>query len=169
MTRIYRRVFSCVLCFAVITLAAATPDYSGMYTAQQKNAKAATSKPPVIRVTQTDATIEISRTEGEKTVTNRMPLDGSEADYSSPAGVGGKGRVQFKGDDLFIDWRVTSTGGAGSKPIRFHTKELWRLSSNKRILTIKSEVDSPDVPPSVMAAALPNNPWTVTYERTEQP
>lgn len=167
MTRIYRLVFSCVLCLALITLAASKPDYSGTYTAQQKDAKATTPKPPVIRVTQTDANIEISRTEGEKTVTNRMPLDGSEVDYLSPNGVGGKGRVQFKGDDLLIDSRATSPRGEGSKPIRFHTKELWRLSSNKRILTIKSEVESPDVPPSVMAAALPNNPWTVTYERTE--
>jgi len=79
MTRIYRVVCGCVLCFAAMTLAANKPDYSGTYSAQQKDAKAATSKPPVIRVTQTDANIEISRTEGEKTVTNRLPLDGSES------------------------------------------------------------------------------------------
>jgi hypothetical protein len=167
MTRIYRVVCGCVLCFAAMTLAANKPDYSGTYTAQQKDAKAGTSKPPVIRVTQTDANIEISRTEGEKTVTNRLPLDGSEVDYFTRSGLRGKGRVQFKGEDLLIEWSVITLGGGDSKGLRLHTKEKWKLSTDKRILTIKSEVDFPDFPPSVTAAALPNNPSTERYERSE--
>jgi hypothetical protein len=167
MIRNSKIVFGLVLSLATIPLAAAKADYSGTYAAQQKSGKAASPKPTVIRVIQTDATIEIIRTEGEKTVTNRLPLDGSEADYTSSNGIRGKGRVQFKGDDLLIEWLVITPGGADSKPVRLHTKERWRLSPDKRTLTIKSEVDFPDFPPSVTVAALPNNPWTDTYQRTD--
>ena len=166
MTRIAQVVFGFVLGFAAIPLAVTKADYSGTYAAQQKSGKAGSPKPTVIRVIQTDATIEIIRTENEKTVTNRLPLDGSEADYSSPTGKRGRGRVQFQGDDLLVEWHVT-TPGADGKPILWHTKERWKLSSDKRTLTIKSEVDSPDFAPAVMAAALPNNPWTDTYQRTD--
>ena len=168
MTRIAQVVFGFVLGFAAIPLAATKANYSGTYTAKQKGGKSGDPNPVVIHVTQTDTTIEISRTEGEKSVTNRLPLDGSEADYSSPTGKHGKGRVQFQGDDLLVEWHAT-TSGADGKPIRWHTKERWKSSSDKRTLTVKSEVDSPDFPPAVMAAALPNNPWTDTYQRTDSP
>jgi hypothetical protein len=164
MNRIGQLLFGIAFGFAGILLATARADYSGTYTAQQKAGKAASPNPVVIHVTQTD-TIEIIRTEGEKSVTNRLSWDGSEADYTSPTGKRGKGWVQFKEDDLLIEWVVVSSNG-DSKPIRLHTKERWSLSSDKHTLTIKSEVDSADIPPAVMAAALPNNPWTVTYQRT---
>lgn len=96
MTRIAQVVFGFVLGFAAIALAATKADYSGTYTAQQKGGKSGSPNPVVIHVTQTDTTIEISRTEGEKSVTNRLPLDGSEADYSSPTDKHGKGRVQSR-------------------------------------------------------------------------
>jgi hypothetical protein len=156
-----------VVGFVAITLAAATVDYSGAYAIQQKGGgKAQNSKSTLIRVTQTDANIEISRTEGDKkTVTNRLPLDGSEADYTSPNGVRGKGRAQLKGEDMLVEWLVVSS--VADQPVRLHTKERWRLSSDRRTLTIKSEVDFPDFTPSVTAAAVPNNPWTETYQRTD--
>jgi len=168
MTRIAQVMFGFVLGFAAVPLAPTKADYSGTYTAQQKSGKSGSPNPVVIHVTQTDTTIEIGRTEGEKSVTNCLPLDGSEADYSSPTGKHGKGRVQFQEDDLLVEWHAT-TSGADGKPIRWHTKERWKLSSDKRTLTIKSEVDSPDFPPAVMAAALPNNPWTERYQRTDSP
>jgi len=151
-----------------ISFAAEKTNYSGTYTVKQRK-EPTTPDSPTIRVVQTDAAIEITRTQQGAKTTNRFPLDGSVGDYISPGGVPGKCKAQLKDKYLLLESIVTTHPQPNAPPVRLHTKERWQLSSNSKILTIKTEVDFPDFPSGIAAVALPNNPWTDTYERTSEP
>jgi hypothetical protein len=53
------------------------------------------------------------------------------------------------------------------KSIRFHEKEKWQLSSDRKTLTIRVETESPDMSAEIMSYAIPV--FTEIYTRVEQP
>ena len=160
-----KKLFVFAICFAAIGWAATKPDFSGNYAAQQKSSdKAITAS---MRVVETESAVEVTRVYGDKSVTNKFPLDGSEGDYTTETGVRGKCKAQFKNDTLVLETLVASRSNANSPSLRFDTIEYWRLSADTKTLTIKTEIKCPDMPADVMAAAFPNNPRTEKYQRLD--
>jgi len=154
-----------VFCLSAATFGATMPDFSGDYAARQKkNLKPIAAV--VLRVVQSESSIEVTHLGGAKPVPNRFPLDGSEADYITETGARGKCKAQFKNDTLVLESLVASPPDTQGRSVRFHTIEQWRLSTDTKILTIKTEIKSPDIPPEIFSAAFPNNPRTETYERS---
>ena len=159
------KLFVFSICLAPIGWAATKPDFSGNYAAQQKKSdKAITAS---LHVVQTESAVEVTRFYGDRSVTNKFPLDGSEGDYTTETGVRGKCRAQLKNDTLVLESLVASRPTANAPSIRFDTIEEWRLSADTKTLTIKTEIKSPDMPAEVLAAAFPNNPWTEKYQRAD--
>jgi hypothetical protein len=153
------------ICFATIGWADTKPNFSGNYAAQQKKSdKAITAS---VRVVQTESAVEVTRIYGDKSVTNRFPLDGSDGDYTTETGARGKCRAHMKNDTLVLESLVASRPNANAPSLRFDTIEEWRLSADAKTLTIKTEIKCPDMPADVMAAAFPNNPRTEKYQRLD--
>jgi hypothetical protein len=169
MSKVVKGVSLVAFCLAAAAFAATMPDFSGDYAAQAKKNSKSTVPSAALRVVQTETAIEVTRLAGEKPVTNRFPLDGSEADYTTETGVRGKCKAQLKNDTLVLESFVVSRPDANGHSVRFHTIEQWRLSDDKKTLTVKTEIKLPDMPPEVSAAAFPNNPSTETYQRSDKP
>src|SRR5215469_10771815 len=132
-----KKLFAFAMCFASISWAATKPDFSGDYAAQQKKSNNPVSAS--IRVVQTELAVEVTQVYGGKSVTNRFPLDGSEGDYTTEAGVHGKCKAQLKNDALVLETLVASRPDANAPSLRFDTLEEWRLSADTKTLTIKTE------------------------------
>lgn len=163
--KLLKKVFVFSICLATIAWAATKPDFSGNYAAQQKKSdKAITAS---LHVVQTESAVEVTRIYGDKSLTNRFPLDGSEGDYTTETGVRGKCRAQLKDNALVLESLVASPPNANTPSLRFDTIEEWRLSADTKTLTVKTQIKSPDMPPDVMAAAFPNNPRTEKYQRLD--
>lgn len=160
-----KKLLTSAICFGTIAWAATQPDFSGNYAAQQKTSDKTISAS--IRVVQTESAVEVTRVYGDKSVTNRFPLDGSEGDYMTEAGVLGKCRAKLKGDALVLESLVASLPNANSPSLRFDTVEEWRLSADTKTLTIRTEIKCPDAPADVMGAVFPNNPRKEKYQRVE--
>lgn len=158
-----KTLFAVSLCFATIGWAATRPDFSGNYAVQLKKSDKPASVS--IRVAQTESAVEVTRIYGDKSVTNRFPLDGSEGDFTTETGVRGKCRGQFKNDSLVLESLVASPPKANSPSLRFDTIEEWRLSADAKTLTIKTEIKCPDMPPEVVAASFPK--LKETYQRLD--
>jgi hypothetical protein len=159
------RLFVLAICLAAVAWAGTRPDFSGDYAAQQKKSdKAITAS---LHVAQTESAVEVTRIFGDKSVTNRFPLDGSESDYTTETGVRGKCRAHLKNDTLVLESLVASRPNTNTPSLRFDTIEEWRLSADTKTLTIKTEIKCPDMSADVMAAAFPNNPRTEKYQRVD--
>lgn len=87
----HKKIFVFAICLATIAWAATKPDFSGNYAAQQKKSDKAITVS--LRVVQTESAVEVTRIYGDKSLTNRFPLDGSEGDYTTETGVRGKCRA----------------------------------------------------------------------------
>jgi hypothetical protein len=136
-----KKLFVLAICVATIAWAATKPDFSGSYAAQQK--KNDTALTVSLRVVQTESAVEVTRIYGDKSLTNRFPLDGSDGDYTTETGVHGKCRAQLKDDTLVLESLVASRPNANTPSVRFDTIEKWRLSFDMKTLTIKTETKSP--------------------------
>lgn len=158
-----KKLFVLAICLTTLAWAATRPDFSGDYAAQQKK-----SDKPItasLRVIQTESAV--TRIYGDKFVTNKFPLDGSEGDYTTETGVRGKCKAQLKNDALVLESLVASRPNTNTPSLRFDTIEEWRLSADTKTLTIKTQIKSPDMSPDVMAAVFPNNPRTEKYQRLD--
>jgi len=157
-------------CLTTITFAGAKPDFSGTYAAEQKESGKRTAPPDTLRVVQTEVAIEVTLLHGDKSLTNRFPLDGSEGDYITERGVRAKCKAQLNNETLVLEILTVSpptpTPNGESKSTRFRTIEKWRLSKDMNTLTIKTEIKSPDVSPAIMAAAF--HPMPEKYRRTDK-
>lgn len=160
-----RKLFAFVICCATICWAGTKSDFSGNYAARQNRSDKQISES--ISVVQTESAVLVTRIYGDKSVTNRFPLDGSEGDYMTEAGVHGKCKAQLKNDTLVLESMVASRPNANAPPLHFDTVEEWQLSADTKTLTIKTEIKCPDMPPDVVAAAFPDNPRKETYERLD--
>jgi hypothetical protein len=160
-----KKLFVFAICLATVAWATPKPDFSGNYAPQQKKSDKAVTVS--LRVVQTESAVEVTRIYGDKSITNRFPLDGSEGDYKTETGVRGKCRAQLKDETLVLESLVASRPNANTPSLRFDTIERWRLSADSKTLTIKTEIKCPDMSPDVMAAAFPNNPQTEKYQRLD--
>ena len=159
-----KQLFALAICFGSVGWAASKPDFSGNYA--QLN-KGDSSSSVSIRVVETDAAVEVTRVYGAKSITNKFPLDGSQGDYVTEAGVHGTCRAKLKNDVLVLEYLVASRPYANEPALRFDTTEEWRLSSDTRTLTIKTEIKCPDMPANITAAAFPNNPQKEKFQRLD--
>ena len=158
-----------LICLTLSAFAASQPDFTGTYAARPKGHSKSPAAPVVLRVVQSGSVIEVTRMNENKSTTNRFPLEGSEGDYVTETGARGKCKGTIKKDTLVLESLVASPARAGGPSIRFHTIEQWQLSADRNTLTIKTEIKSPDMPPDIMAFAIPNNPSKEQYQRTDKP
>jgi hypothetical protein len=149
-------------CLLVTAFAAGHGNLSGTYLGKRDEKKG--SGKAVVKISQTDSQIEVTLDNAGKTATNIYPLDGSTVVYTTETGLVGKALARWKGEDLVIETFVPSPPVNG-KAIRFHTTEHWRLSSDGKTLKVRTEIDSPDIAPEIVAAAF--EPFTETYHREQ--
>lgn len=153
---------------APIALAGDKPNFSGKYIVQRSKSTTTSSTDSTLEVSQNENNIEITRVQLGKRTTSRCPFDGSEGDYTSPGGVSGKCKAQLKGKNLVVESIIVAQPQPSAK-VRMHTKERWQLSSDEKVLTIKSDVDFPDFPAGVSAAVAGDTSATEKYTRVENP
>ena len=147
-----------------VGFAAAPTNYAGTYSGQAS--KGARSQPAaVLRVIQNDDVIEITRDEGGRTTTSRFPLNGQQGDYTSPRGSTGKGKVDFKGKGLAIESIVLTRPQSNGPGVRSRIRERWQLSPDAKLLTIRFNVDFPDLEQLTHGAT--DQTWMETYTRTD--
>jgi hypothetical protein len=154
-----------VLLVSSTALAADVFDFSGSYVArQEKSDKSAT--PSTLRVTQTLDFIEITSTQAGKSITNRLPLNGTEVTYTSSGGVVGTGTVKLKGKYLIVDSNVAIRPAANGPMVHIHTRERWQMSADRNALKIESSTDFPGAPAGVSEAI--DASFTETFVRSDQ-
>lgn len=154
---------------ATCAFAGTVANYSGSYSSESKKGKEGTTDRVVLRVTQTDSAIEVTRTDQSKTVTNRFLLDGTYADYIDATGEPVRTRVEFKDNYLVLESAVVSLRNGGRSTLRVYTIEKWQLSPDGRTLTIHTEISFPGMSLEVTDLAVPNRSWTETFQRTDSP
>jgi hypothetical protein len=89
-----------VACSNSIGLASDKANYSGKYSLAVQKSKSGSEVDSALEVIQNDDNIDVTTVEQGKRTTNRCCLTGSEGDYTSPGGVPGKCKAQFKGKYL---------------------------------------------------------------------
>ena len=138
--------------------AAERPDFSGTYTLKAKD----NHTRGTLRVAQTDNAVEIARvTDGEPS-TYQLRLDGTEAPYVSPGGARGTCAARLKGKSLLLDMTVTARPQANGPVVQMRTRERWSLSSDAKTLTIRNDVDFPNMPLDGFQVV---KPWSDIYTR----
>ncbi len=141
-------------------------NYSGKYLAEQHKSAPSGSTDRTLEVVQTADGIDFTKVELGKRTTGQCPFNGSDGDYRSLGGVPGKWKAQFKDKYLILEI-VVVTHPQPALPMRMHTKERWQLSADAKILTIKSDVDFPDVSRDVSAVVAGDVSGTQKYMRTD--
>ncbi len=135
-----------ILMIASCIDAAEKPDFGGTYIqkAGKDASRNAVAPSTSLSVLQTQSAIEIIRiTDGKQEEKNTFPLDGTKGAYISPGGSKGACMGRIRGDTLTLDMYVTSRPFADGPEVTIHMRERWKLSSDSKTLTIRSEVDSP--------------------------
>ena len=157
---------------AIVTIAtaqaadAATPDFSGSYrlTGAKGAFKVNKSAPWLLRVMQTGADIEITRVAEGKTTTTRCKLDSTASPYTTEGGAKGTCKGQLKGKTIILETDVTSQT-PNSPSVQMRTKQQWTLSSDRKTLTIRNDVE---LPKSDLGGFQIIRPWSEIYTRDQQ-
>jgi hypothetical protein len=157
------RILSVALVYSCAVLAADQPNFSGTYNQQ----KPKPPKPHTLRVSQSQIAIEVTSENAGKTAVTRVPLDGSAVECTTPSGAAGKCRAQIDGSQLTIESNVFTRTEPNGPLARMHLRQDWQLSADGKTLTIRNQIDSPQISPEVLSIIAPNNPWTETYERVK--
>ena len=157
-----------VIAWTAIGLAADKVNYSGKYSADRPTVKSGVETDSTLEVVQNEDGIAVTRVELGKRTTSHCPLNRSEGEYTSPAGVSGKCKAQLKAKYLILD-SVVVTRPQPTATVRMHTKERWQLSADGKSLTIKFDVDFPDFPSDMSAAVAGDTSGTRKYTRTGNP
>lgn len=144
-----------VLLLAVPKLSAAErPDFSGTYelTGAKGRFKFTDQTKWTLSVVQAEGFIEVIKVQDGTQSTNKFPLDRTEGIYISPGGMQGKCKGQIKGKSLILESVVKAS-------VTLHIKERWELSPDLKKLTIRTDVENPQLPISVI------DPWSEIYTR----
>lgn len=129
------------VCSPRISLAADKANYSGKYFGVKIKTALGREIDSTMEVLQTDDSIEITRVELGKTTTSRCPFNGTEGDYSVP----GTCKAMLKAKYLVIENVALFGTQLNGPPVYIHTKQRWQLSAHGKTLTIKVDVDFPDL------------------------
>jgi hypothetical protein len=165
MTRLlFRMLFAVLFLMGSTITAGERPNFDGSYTMTGRKGEAKSAKYDhwTMSVAQTEVAIKVTRMMESGTSVNNFPLDGTEGSYTSPKGVVGKCKGQFKGKDLILESIVTSKPAPNGPAVEVRTRERWELSSDSRTLTIRSDVDFPLSPINGFQVI---EPWTDIYSR----
>jgi hypothetical protein len=160
MKRRVRLLLSGFLCLAATMSAADRSGFSGSYTLTgTEGPKFEKGTVQRLRVVQTDASIEVTQTIDGHPYTNVYPFDGKEGVYVNSAGVKGTCKGQSKRNYLILETFVTTRPDLNSPLVQIHTKQKWELSRDRKTLTIRFNVDSPQSALNFI------EPWTDIYKR----
>ena len=162
----YILILAALLGLVAGTLGADKLDFSGSYTLKKTTgaAKPAKGEVWVLRVSQTESLIEVTRVLNGHQYVNKFPLDGSEGTYVSPGGPTGTYKGQLKTKYLILDSFVTSHPQLNGPAVQMHTKERWELSSDLSALRIRTDVDFPQFSRTLNGFQVVE-PWFETYVR----
>jgi hypothetical protein len=127
-------------------VAAGNPDFSGSYTMKQSKSDAQKGPARTLQVVQTSESIEVTEVADGKQTVNVYPLNGAERPYTSQDGAAGTCTAKLKGKDLILESFVAARPQPGGPSATLHTKQRWELSSDLKVLTIHSDVDSSLLP-----------------------
>lgn len=142
--------------------------YSGKYSVERLKTTSGSETETALDVVQTEDNIEVTRVELGKRTTSWCPFNGSEGDYTSPGGVPGKCKAQLKTKYLILESVVVARPQPTAPSVHIQTRERWQLSADAKTLTLKTDVDFPDVP-SGIEVAIAGGTLTRKYTRTENP
>jgi hypothetical protein len=153
---------SAIACSANLALAEETANYSGKYSIQQGNHASDKQSDSTLEVVQNRDRIEITRVEMGQRTTNSYSLDGSEADCTQPGGVPSRCKGQLKEEHLVLE-SITVTNPRWA-PSRVHVRSRWQLSADNKTLTIKTDIDFPNLAPNMRLGLSPYSPQLAPYE-----
>jgi hypothetical protein len=162
----YILILAALLGLVAGTLGADKLDFSGSYTLKKTTsaAKPAKGEVWVLRVSQSESAIEVTRVLNGHKYVNKFPLDGSEGTYVSPGGPTGTCKGQLKSKYLILESFVTSHPQLNGPAVQMHTKERWELSSDLNALRIRTDVDFPQFSGTLNGFQVVE-PWSETYVR----
>ena len=162
----YILILAALLGLAAGTLGADKLDFSGSYTLKKTTgaAKPAKGEVWVLRVSQSESAIEVTRVLNGHQYVNKFPLDGSEGAYVSPGGSTGTCRGQLTSKNLILNSFVTSHPQLNGPAVQMHTKERWELLSDLKTLRIRTDVDFPQFSGTLSGFQVVE-PWSETYVR----
>ena len=132
--------------FVNLGKAAQKQNYSGEYLLELPKAQRGSPATQRLVVQQSDNAVEVIIIDGDKKISNRYSLNGSEGPYSGPGGVTGRCKGEIKGGNLVLESVVVTKSQPFTPSVSIHTKEQWHLSSDLKILTVKSESSFPGLP-----------------------
>jgi len=156
-----------VLLGAVVSIGAADKfDFSGSYTLKKTSGAAKPGKGEVwiLRVSQSESAIEVTRELNGHPYVNKFPLDGSEGKYVSPGGPTGTCKAQLKSKSLILDSFVTTHPQPDGPAVQMHARERWDLSSDSNTLKIRTDVDFPQFSGTLNGFQVVE-PWTEIFVR----
>lgn len=157
------------LLWAATVIGADTTNFSGSYTQTKGPIPVTNGEAPTLQVSQTGASIEVTRViEGHQT-TYDCPLNGGEEKFSRPNGATGTCKARLRAGTLVLEVLVIMHAQPNAPALQIHTKERWELSQDLKALTIKTDIDFPG--PVTLGAPMTTRPshlakhWTEIYTR----
>lgn len=117
--------------FLLLSGAPVKPDFSGSW-ALTASKSMWSAKDTTLQVTQTDAAVEVT------TVVN-----GSEKTQKFLFAAKGPAIARIKKDVLILETLVDKPAQPNAPAVQVHTRQTWKLSSDRKTLTINTEVDAP--------------------------
>jgi hypothetical protein len=150
----------------VSTRAADKFDFSGSYTLKKTSGAAKPGKGEVwiLRVSQSESAIEVTRQLNGLPYVNKFPLDGSEGKYVNPGGPTGTCKAQLKSRSLILDSFVITHPQPNGPAVQMRTRERWDLSSDSSTLKIHTDVNFPQFSGTLNGFQV-IEPWTEIYVR----
>ena len=97
----------------------------------------------LLSVAQSSQNIEITYKDKGGATVSRLPIDGSEVDFTPPGGMPARGKVSFKRGDLLLEYVITTKPFANGPVVRLRHMERWQFSDGGNSLTIRGKVDFP--------------------------
>jgi hypothetical protein len=135
--------------------AADAPDFSGTYTL--KSAKGGDQPDAgevwTLQITQTAAEIKIVTTIDGHPSTEIFPLSGSEETCRNADGADAKCSGQWKGKTLVLETIYTAHPTENGPDVEMHSRERLELSSDRKMLTIRTDTKAPQFSALEMSGA----------------
>ena len=138
--------------------------FSGSYTLKKTSGAARPGRDSVLRVTQSESAIAVTRELNGRQYVNNFRLDGSEGKYVSPGGATGTCKAQRKSKSLILDSFVTTHPQPDGPAVEMHTRERWELSKDSTTLKIHTDVNFPQFSGTLSGFQVVE-PWTEIYTR----
>jgi hypothetical protein len=97
----------------------------------------------LLSVAQSSQNIEITYKDKGGATVSRLPMDGSEVDFTPPGGMPARGKVNFRRGELLLEYVIATKPFADGPVVRLRHTERWQLSDGGNSLTIRGKIDFP--------------------------